>query len=496
MEKKADYFGKTLEKFLLTSNVKNYTVAKALNYDVSYISKWISASALPSKKNADFVMETIAETISGQVQAEYLENLCRSLGVTDRNLLKKALQERLSEAYCAASGQAQQSRYFNNAAFSVRPDGKHTLTSELVGSGDPFNREKPLRIAVMADLFAMERKVKLSLAGIENSRFRIREKCDGIRMDFIIDLDGLSGKEVYDVILLIHLLTHYSLTDFQLSYSRGAAGKLVFAVENRWAEASVLGGRRQFLCTSSVTELKTVNGLYEAILTEQDPDRMIFQTADMDDMLRSREYIRALLSREEKWLIGHVTEHLLSKELFERLSEEIFGQQPELLCEGKRAHALTCSAAGQNGIELMIYDTALTDFVMTGEVDFFNHKVVIPPEERKKQLQHMRSLLAETQGLQVKMVRGGFSDDFKYITNPCMFLSGDIDCLRLENGCYSNNLLPVKDKSLQKVFHTFFEEIWNNRPDVVLADRNSLLEKLDGLLSAADLLAGVDSKEK
>ena len=93
MEKKADYFGKTLEKFLLTSNVKNYTVAKALNYDVSYISKWISASALPSKKNADFVMETIAETISGQVQAEYLENLCRSLGVTDRNLLKKALQE-------------------------------------------------------------------------------------------------------------------------------------------------------------------------------------------------------------------------------------------------------------------------------------------------------------------------------------------------------------------------------------------------------------------
>ena len=144
------------------------------------------------------------------------------LGVTDRHLLKKALQERLSEAYCAASGQAQQSRYFNNAAFSVRPDGKHTLTSELVGSGDPFNREKPLRIAVMADLFAMERKVKLSLAGIENSRFRIREKCDGIRMNFIIDLDGLSGKEVYDVILLIHLLTHYSLTDFQLSYSRGA----------------------------------------------------------------------------------------------------------------------------------------------------------------------------------------------------------------------------------------------------------------------------------
>ena len=258
----------------------------------------------------------------------------------------------------------------------------------------------------------------------------------------------------------------------------------------------MLGGRRQFLCTSSVTDLKSVSELYEAILTEQDPDRIIFQTVDMDDMLRSREYIRALLSQEEKWLIGHVTEHLLSGELFERLSEEFFGQQPELLCEGKRAHALTFSAAGQKGIELMIYDTALTNFVMTGEVDFFNHKVILPPEERKRQLQHMRGLLAEKEGLQVKMVRGGFSDDFKYITNPCMFLSGDIDCLRLENGCYSNNLLPVKDKQLQKVFYTFFEEIWNHRPDVVVADRSSLLGKLDGLLSAADLLAGVDGKEK
>lgn len=496
MEKKADYFGKTLEKLLLTSNVKNYTVAKALNYDVSYISKWISASALPSKKNVDFVIETIAETISKQAQAENLENLCRHLGITDRRLLKKTLQEQLSEAYSAASGQARQNRYFNNAAFSVRPEGKSILSAGAEGAFGIHNQEKALRIAVMADLFSMERKMKLSLAGIENSRFCIQEKNDGIRMDFIIDISRLSGNSVYDVILLVHLLTHYSLTDFQLSYSTGAAGKLIFAVENRRAGVSLLDGRHRFLCTTDVTELKSVNGLYEAILTEQDPDSVIFSSADMDDMLKGREYIRSLLSQEEKWLTGHITEHLLSEDLFERLAEEIFGKQPELLREGRRAHALTFSAAGQKGIRLMIYDTALTNFVMTGEVDFFNHKVILPPEERKKQLQHMRRLLAETQGLQVKMVRGGFSDDFKYITNPCMFLSGDIDCLRLENGCYTNNLLPVKDKYLQQVFHTFFEEIWNNRQDVVLADRSSLLEKLDGLLSAADLLAGVDCENK
>ena len=44
-------FGKNIEKLIQFSGQKNYSLAKELGYDVSYISKWISGAMLPASKN-------------------------------------------------------------------------------------------------------------------------------------------------------------------------------------------------------------------------------------------------------------------------------------------------------------------------------------------------------------------------------------------------------------------------------------------------------------
>ena len=53
-------FGKNIEKFDTIFQVKkNYSLAKELGYDVSYISKWISGAMLPASKNIKiFVRKT------------------------------------------------------------------------------------------------------------------------------------------------------------------------------------------------------------------------------------------------------------------------------------------------------------------------------------------------------------------------------------------------------------------------------------------------------
>ena len=43
-------FSILLEHLLEVAEVKNYTLAKRLQYDVSYISKWVSGRMLPAKK--------------------------------------------------------------------------------------------------------------------------------------------------------------------------------------------------------------------------------------------------------------------------------------------------------------------------------------------------------------------------------------------------------------------------------------------------------------
>lgn len=56
-------FSILLEHLLEVAEVKNYTLAKRLQYDVSYISKWVSGRMLPAKKTEKRVMEGISACV-------------------------------------------------------------------------------------------------------------------------------------------------------------------------------------------------------------------------------------------------------------------------------------------------------------------------------------------------------------------------------------------------------------------------------------------------
>lgn len=485
MEKRNNYFGRELERALLLSGVKHYTIASALNYDVSYISKWISGKMLPSAKNAERICTVISSEICSQAAESKLKELAGIYGVTDLEKLQAVICAALADAYDVSSGRSRLEKYVNNANLTVRPAGNSPLMLDFCREIDGSDS---VNIAVMADIFALEHTTKLLLAGISEQRFLLKKLRGNINLHFIINMDKLKGENIYDVILLIHFLTHYSLTDFHLYYSREAAGKLLIAVEGAYSGVTFLSGQ-QFLCTASTRDRRVSEELYKTIIRGEDPDRKLFYHTTMKDLLLSHEYIRCLLSQDLKWLCGHLTEHFLSPDLFEEICRRVWPDSRELQIEARRTSQVALRSAEKNGLKLMIYDTALTNFILSGEMDFFNHKVILTPEERKEQLVYMKKLLTETEKLEVKMIRGGFSDDFKYITNPCIFLSESAQLLRLENRFYVNNVLLVQDKTMQETFQKFFDEIWIKRQDVVLSDRRSLQKKLENLLESADLLA-------
>ncbi len=54
-------FGKIIEKLIYFSGEKNYSLARELGYDVSYLSKWISGAMLPTSKNIKIICEKVAD---------------------------------------------------------------------------------------------------------------------------------------------------------------------------------------------------------------------------------------------------------------------------------------------------------------------------------------------------------------------------------------------------------------------------------------------------
>ncbi len=478
-------FSIQLERILLQANIKNATLADALNYDISYISKWLTGSALPSRKNIERVINAVSILATEQTEPAVRESLRTAIGVQNDASLRDFVIESLRDAYYETIGESEASQYLHNATLRVNPQGQIPMLSDLSRSLNPSGQ---LQVAVFADLFSLDRSSRLTMAGIDERHFRMQENCSHLTIDYIIDLNTLCDNSVYNVILLIHMMTGFSAAKFRIYHSDDAGGKLLIAAKDEFAGISLLTGNGQALCTTVTREKKRATEIYDTICNQIDPDRLVFQTTDMQSLLLNLEYFRNLLSQDLRWLVGHITEHFLPEALFFNLLDDCFADDPAAKAEAERAYQLISGILQKSRVRIMLYRLALADFMISGELDFFNRKIILSPSDRHKVLCYMQELIRNMSPERIKLVKEGFSDDFKYITNPCMFLSESASYLRLENGRYADNLLLIKDSLAQKKFDAFFETIWTEETDAVIADHESILSKLDSLIDTVGML--------
>ena len=482
-------FGNRLGQLLVSADIKNFTLAQSLKYDVSYISKWISGKAVPSKKNIESIVNVVCSLVVNHGSKDFIAEIKREYNASDDEQLQDALKKELLGAYHETVGDFDYAKYVNNASVVIRPEGQYPLLQDYARGIDT---SKPMEIAILADLFSMDHMSKLLLAGIENNRFRVQKERPDIHLHFILDIGQLDGHSVYDVILFVHMLTNYSLLNFTLSQSKAAKGKLLFSIMKHYAGISLLTDSGQFLCTVSSRDKEVGHSIYDNIIAHENPDQNLFSSLTLRSMLETREYMQLLLEQNNRWLVGHMMELFITKDLFDQLLKSEFPEEELARREAERAYLIAQNIFEREDVFIMIYNSALTNFMLSGELDFFNKKIVLDAKERKKQLEHLKNLFLDHRDLHVKMVSGGFSDDFRYITNPCMFLSDTVNYLRLENDYYDKNILLVRDSQLREVFNIFYDEIWNDRQDVVVSERQLILEQLDNLMNAATLLSDVE----
>lgn len=472
-------FGRKLEQLMIETGVKNATIATALNYDVSYISKWITGKSIPSSKNIEKNLAVISRIMVEEPSDEVIELLMHKFCVQSEGALYEAIADYLLEGYYEVTGGGPEHRLINNAVFTVGPNRKIPLLLDHAA-------DSATDVVVLADLFSLDHVTKLAMAGIQDQTFSIKTRRDDIHIDYIVDLSSLDGNSVFDVILLIHMMTCFSMTEFRLFYHDLAKGKLLIAVKDTCAGISLLGEHRQFLCSTITKDNRMVRDLHDHISSCIDPDQALFFDTDMWNLLLSHEYLQTLLSQNVRWLVGHITEHFISPALFTRLSHTLLTK--DVRTDAERAYRLSSSLIQKNQLRLMIYLPAIMNFILSGELDFFNQKVILTPEERQVQLVYFLDLLQHMTPGQLKLIRDGFSEDFKYITNPCIFLSDSIGYLRLENQIYQNNLRVVKNESVKHIFDVFFERIWNYPSNVVISAHEEITHSLEHFVETFDLL--------
>lgn len=450
-------FAMKLQELMQLSGVKSAVLARAVQYDLSYISKWLSGKMLPSEKNIDEVMDSIGDCLlSGKT--DKLEEHYGCVGIE----LKQALIVELHSSYDKCKSNTEPDQFLSSKPVS---EMVHTITKRLSTAESVLS---------MIDLLSMPHESRLILAGIKGGHFCLPTNAK--KYDMVISLH--SEDCVYDCIFLVHMMTGFSGINFNLYNSSIAEGKLLYCIDNSALSGFLFPDNKDCVAVG-LTESGGI--IRQNIIPFVNQENLIFRHITMEEMIRNREYIQTLLSTNICWLIGHATELLLPQDVFDELAEK-----REDKSELKKFYLLSQSVLVNKSARVMVYESVLANLAVDGILDFYNHPIELSSSQRVKCLSYYEDLVKN--GVRISLIDGGFSDDFRYITNPCMFLSDSLCYLRLENNRYHNNILQLNNKTVKSLFYSFFETVWTSRADVVTFEKEGVIDKIHHYQASAVIL--------
>ena len=140
----------------------------------------------------------------------------------------------------------------------------------------------------------------------------------------------------------------------------------------------------------------------------------------------------------------------------------------------------------------MFYESALSEFAVMGELDFYNIKVKLTPNQRLEYMCHLRDLLQYNDNLHVKLIYGRLFSDFQYNANQCVVLTDGISYLSLDGSGTQDSLYTIDNPQMHNVFSCFYDEVWKNCQDVVISDRTTVLSYIDHIIQQIRMIVHLD----
>ena len=485
-------FSILLRQLMSVAELKNYMLAKDLQYDVSYISKWVSGQMLPAEKAKVNVLREISRCVVASVDSEKRNVLLNEYQVDNAQELECAIYDHLDAEYNYVRGLQKQTGASISPKTVFYPEA--TLPEYIAKMTHPvLRRVKSLDIMAAMDLLSIEHEYRLQIVDIRDANPSENHYYPDVHFSMLINLDVDKLDCVYDTVFLINMLSKNTKLDFQLYGSRSACGRVIFAVAHEFAISGMLAGPNRCLSVVTSEEQKTSDVYYDYVKNLCGRESLLFRRTSIYNMLRGHEYVRSLLSPHLRWVMGHMTEHFLPDDLFDEIVDRLAAQGKENDITREEIydlHRLTHNLLEESDIQIVIYESAFADLNATGELDFFNYKVCLTPEQRRRYLEYLFTLCRDKKNLEVKLVYGELVTDFQYIANQCVFLSDMLSYLRLDNSRRTNNnLVIINRRDVQALFDSFYEHIWTECEEIVISDRAAISNYIRHTIQGSHLIS-------
>ena len=488
-------FSRLLDFLMNTAQIKKYILAHELQYDVSYISKWVNGKLIPSEKTEKKVLSGISHCITHSSTEEGISKLLEYYQVNDTSELEMAIYDNLTTEYHYEKEQQTDSIPSSGdriCFFADLPIEKYISKMHH----PVLRRVNSLDIMASMDLMSMKHEYRLQIITLEAAPSNNTLVYPNVHFSLVIHIDVNHWDTVYDTIFLINILDKMRHIDFSIYESPHSHDRAIFAVKDDFAISGLLVDHDKCMSVITTEEKSACNTIYHHIKKLCSMENMLFTACTMKKLLLNNGYIRSLLVPNPCWIMGHMTEIFLSDDLFTELYWQLHEIQEEVISfnETFRIHESTKNLLEKAPVRLIFYENAFSDFAISGELDFYNHKCTLTPEQRVDYIKHLLKIFDQNENLQIRLLYDKLSSDFHYHSTECVLLSDTLSYLRLGNDGERNKIMILNHRNIQTIFTQFFEDIWKRNDDIVISDMDCITGYIQHIMQGTTSLSPVSPR--
>lgn len=481
-------FGKLLEKLIYFSSQKNYSLAITLGYDVSYISKWINSSTLPTSKNIKVINQKISDFIVSSCDESELENIINYLhiNITEIDdiptLLKNTIEDELNKAYLYSYNknrkkEIKEAGNYNNSIQTTQSSFIKKYVSDEIAT---FTREaSKLEIILLCNLSKLTNEDKVKIAGVEILKNeQNRKKKNNMVFTYLLSFDENAKDILFDAPLFIHMATSKKRIKSVFYSGDYPTNTFISVVKNKCTHTVLYDNNNKRLMSVTSTDSKSVDEMYDMlnnmIYTQSRPT---FLKMAPEEIILSHDKVSYIINSELKILACEMTELFMPSDLFLEIGEKIFESNEDVLLNLKKIDTIFQEFTYNSKLDIVLYEDMFRNYIYNGHITFFNKKITLTMEQRKRHIEYMKTILEEKDNISLNLAHGSLLDDYKEEEKIFLSISKDNTFLKEKDNGISQNYLIVKDIKLEMLLKSFFKGIWNenNKKN----DKNRILNIID-----------------
>lgn len=478
-------FGQLLSRLLKMSRQKSYVLAGYLNYDVSYISKWVTGTMLPATRHANVMCREIANFIVNNTEDTVLADVKKFFEAEDTEDLKEEIYEALLNAYKESNKKDSKSKA---ALISADTNSKTIVNPRLQKlyiriqperAGDDY---ADFNIAMMSDLLSLGKEDKISIAQVDDGP----EFSDHVgEIHYLFSLNKEKIDDDFDALLFTSMLNNYSDYNCTISDYYCVPCSILLAVQNYCIHTSIVSQNHRAILSNLCMDKAAANEMYDTIIANEKAftKPMVYEKT-MSELISDNNYLSFILSTNIQIYITHVDELLLPDNLFEELLNQIeipANKKNEI----RNLHMVFQSVLTSSDIKIAILDRCLHEYALNGVLDFYGNRIIVTPEQREKHLRNILTLLnRENTNIQLSLLDAAVLKEFEKGFSPCIYSSDYLTYIRIRKSQRNDKVNIIETNSLKDIYRRFLNKTFSQAN----SDNKSTIIKLSTYLNMLKIL--------